>query len=242
MDIAKIRKKIKKFEEEKGGKFGDTEKKEAIKEPSAEEVVRVSEKEKTTHGETAELEAKHKIQEKAGEADKQVGILEKKTVEEQVILSESESTRTEEEEISVFKVANEEYAVKTVELQEIIKYQRITAVPCAPKYLIGITSVRGKILPVIDLMIRLGLTGEYGDRKKIIVLSSKKDPIGALVSSVSGVFRFPVSDLLQPPSTLTEEEKNLIEGVVKIKNRFISVLNVSEIIKMESTRTEMETL
>lgn len=145
-----------------------------------------------------------------------------------------EETVQEETEILTFRIANEEYAVRIIELQEVLKDQKITAVPRAPSYLRGITSLRGKILPVIDLKARLGLTDENGGRQKIIVLSGKKEPLGALVGAVLGVFRFPASKLLPPPSTLTEEEKNFIEGVVKINNKFIPILKVNELLKMEA--------
>ncbi|MBI4698845.1 MAG: purine-binding chemotaxis protein CheW [Nitrospirae bacterium] len=146
-----------------------------------------------------------------------------------------EPDMTAEVEILAFKIANEEYAVKITELQEIIRYQRITIVPCTPLYVLGVTSLRGKIIPVIDLKIRLGLNGgvEAKQKKqKILILSGNKEPLGALVSLILGVFRLPASELLPPPPTLTEEEKNYIDGIVKIKNRFISILNVNAITRM----------
>lgn len=146
----------------------------------------------------------------------------------------AETHPVETTEILAFKVANEEYAVRITELQEVIRYQKITAVPRSPRYLKGITSLRGKILPIIDLKERLGLAGKEGEKQKIIVLSGKKEPLGALVNAVLGVLRFPASELLPPPSTLTEEERNFIEGVVRINNKFISILKVDEILKTEA--------
>ncbi|MCK5286235.1 MAG: purine-binding chemotaxis protein CheW [Thermodesulfovibrionia bacterium] len=138
----------------------------------------------------------------------------------------------DETEILAFKIGTEEYAIRMAELQEIIRYQRITAVPCSPNYLVGVTSVRGKIIPVVDLKVRLGMEGEHRGRQKIIILSGKKGPLGALVTSILGAFRFPSCELLPPPSTLTEDEKNFIEGVAKINNKFISILNIDEITKV----------
>ena len=136
-------------------------------------------------------------------------------------------------EILAFKVSNEEYAIKISDLQEVLRPQRITAVPRGPEYLLGITSVRGKILPVVDMRKRLNLVEESVGKEKIIILSGEKEPIGIKVGSVLDVYMFPENELLPPPSTLNEEEKSFIEGVVKIKNKFISVLKVEEILKME---------
>ncbi len=135
-----------------------------------------------------------------------------------------------------FRLADKEYAVRVERLREILKYQRITHVPRSEPYLIGITSVRGKILPVIDLKERLGIEGEDKGRQKIIILSPLKmsDPIGILVSSVKDVVRFSEKEVLAPPQTLSKEERNFIEGVIGVKERFISLLNVDEVVNMES--------
>jgi purine-binding chemotaxis protein CheW len=145
----------------------------------------------------------------------------------------TDKTPVKEIEIIAFKIANEEYAVRISKMQEILRYQRITPVPRSPRYLKGVTFLRGKVLPVIDLKDRLGLKGEVEGKQKIIVLATSKEPVGALVSSVLDVIRFPETELLQPPATLDEREKSFIEGVVRIQDRFISILNVEEIVNME---------
>ncbi len=148
---------------------------------------------------------------------------------------EIEEEPVKEIELIAFKVSNEEYAVRLLEMQEIINYRKVTPVPRSPKYLKGVTFLRGKVLPVIDLNERLEIRGDGDERKKIIVLStSKKEPVGAIVSSFIRVLRFAETDILQPPATLSEREKRFIKGVVRIGDRFISVLNVEELVKMEA--------
>ncbi len=146
---------------------------------------------------------------------------------------EKDLPRVEKIEILAFKIANEEYAVKISELLEVLRNQRITPVPRSPQYLKGITSVRGKILPVINLKMRLGLKDDNLEKEKILVISGKKEPLGALVGKIMGVFKVPANEFLPPPSTLTNEERGFIEGVVKINSKFISILNVDEIYTME---------
>ncbi|MBI4687887.1 MAG: purine-binding chemotaxis protein CheW [Nitrospirae bacterium] len=142
----------------------------------------------------------------------------------------------DEIEVLTFKLTNKEYAVRVERLREILRYQRITHVPRAEPYLIGVTSVRGKILPVIDLKKRLAIKGEDKGRQKIIILSPVKvdDPIGILIDSVKDVIRFSEKDLLTPSQALSKEERNFIEGVIEVKGRLISLLNIDEAINMES--------
>ncbi len=136
-------------------------------------------------------------------------------------------------EVLVFKLANEEYAVRITDMQEVLKYQTITPVPRTVEYLKGIISLRGKILPIIDLKDKLGAVGENGGKQRIIVLSGtdKTEPLGAVVSTVIGVLRFPETRLFPPLPTLTEKQKDFIEGVLRFQNRFISLLKVDEVTK-----------
>lgn len=146
-----------------------------------------------------------------------------------------EVEKEEEIELIAFKISSEEYAVRLLEMQEIINYRKVTPVPRSPAYLKGVTFLRGKVLPVIDLKARLELRGNGDERGKIIVLStSKNEPVGVIVSSFIRVLRFPEKDILQPPATLNEKEKRFIKGVLRNRDRFISVLNVEELIKMEA--------
>ena len=220
MDIAKIRKKIKKAEETTKHENNKTEQKESVKQRTPEVAA-------VPQGVDVEIETKQE------DVKKPELISKAESTESAGAVTEEKPDTIEETEILAFKVANEEYAVRMTELQEIIRHQRITAVPCSPEYLVGVTSLRGKILPVINLKIRLGLGGGNREGQKIIILSGKKEPLGALVDLILGVFRLPVSEFLPPPSTLTEEEKSFIESVAKIKNKFISVLNVDKITKIE---------
>ena len=219
MDIAKIRKKLKKAE--------------ASAEQKTDEVVQ-KEKPSRHAGIDSEIEAASKTIEAKTEVE-QEDAGKPEEVSKAELPSEEEVAPVKEIEILAFKIANEEYAVKIANLQEVLRYQRITAVPRAPKYLKGITSIRGKILSIIDLRDRLGLSAKHEEKKqKIIVLTGKREPLGALVGAILGVFRFPESELLPPPSTLTDEEKSFIEGVVKINNKFISILKVDELLRMEA--------
>jgi len=149
---------------------------------------------------------------------------------------EKEGDIVDEIELIAFKISNEEYAVRLIEMQEIINYRKVTRVPRTPSYLKGVTFLRGKVLPVMDLKERLGIRGNSEDSKKIIILStSKGEPIGVIVGSSIRVLRFPEREILSPPVTLTERERRFIKGVVMMGDRFISVLNIEELIKMEAS-------
>ncbi len=118
-------------------------------------------------------------------------------------------------EVIAFNLGNEEYAIQMSDLEEILKIQRITLVPRAPDYLRGITSIRGKVIPVIDVKKRLCLKKPDSDRQKILLVSGEKGNVALVVDRIVGVIRFDKNRLSLPPSTLNETEADFIEGVIQ---------------------------
>lgn len=138
-------------------------------------------------------------------------------------------------ELLTFTLDREEYAFRVGDLQEIIRPQRITRIPKSEAYLLGITSLRGKIIPVIDLKKMLSLDGKTGEevtKQKIAIVKGPKGPIGALIDRVAGVIRPSVSQIVESPAHLPETEMKFIEGVAIVEGRFISILRIEEAIAL----------
>lgn len=151
-------------------------------------------------------------------------------------------------ELLTFSLAREEFAFKVTEVEEIVRFQRIAIVPTMPDYVAGITSLRGKIIPVIDLRTRLALKddgegprviptadadGLIEGKGKIIILSGPLGLIGAIIDKVIGVVRLPDDVILEPPAHLTENETRFIEGVVIVDKRFISIVRSEDALNIE---------
>jgi purine-binding chemotaxis protein CheW len=146
-----------------------------------------------------------------------------------------ESSTEEIIELLTFKLFSEEFAFKISQLKEILKYQRISKVPKMPDYVVGITSLRGKVIPVIDLRTKVSSHAKLpglSDRKKILIIKGPKGLIGAVVDKVIGVVRIARSEILPPPSHLTGEQLKFIDGIAIIDKRFVSILNMEETITM----------
>lgn len=149
-------------------------------------------------------------------------------------------TEIEEEtdivEILTFSLLKEEFAFRVSQLEEILRPQKTTMIPKMPDYVMGITSLRGKIIPVVDLKIKLSLTDKPSDinpRGKILIIKGPKGPIGAAIDKVISVVRIAKSEIIPPPSHLTEAEHKFIEGVTVVDKRFISIIQMEEAIKIE---------
>ncbi|MCX5717329.1 MAG: chemotaxis protein CheW [Nitrospirae bacterium] len=134
-------------------------------------------------------------------------------------------------ELLTFQLAAEEFAFRISEVGEILTPQQITMVPKAPDYILGITSVRGKVMPVLDLKKRLSIKDNGASskvRKKILTLKGPKGRIGTMIDRVNGVIRIDESDIVEPPAHLSESELMFVEGVVLYNGRFISVIRLEE--------------
>jgi len=139
-------------------------------------------------------------------------------------------------ELLAFWVADEEYAVAIVEIQEIIKLPNITVVPRAPEAVLGIISLRGTIVPVVDLRRILRLEERPVSRQsRILVLQAAGDPIGVLVDRVTSVVRLETSAIEATPRTMQRHDTELLRGVGRIADRLIIILDVAAVLNvMES--------
>ncbi|OGW33559.1 MAG: hypothetical protein A2088_07145 [Nitrospirae bacterium GWD2_44_7] len=141
-------------------------------------------------------------------------------------------------ELLTFQLAAEEFAFRISEVEEILTPQQITMVPKAPDYILGITSVRGKVMPVLDLKKRLSIkdngasrrveptTGKV--RKKILTLKGPKGRIGIMIDKINSVIRIDESDIAEPPAHLSESDLMFVGGVVLYNGRVISVIRLGE--------------
>jgi purine-binding chemotaxis protein CheW len=149
-------------------------------------------------------------------------------------------------ELLTFSLGREEFAFEVAEVEEIIRLQKMTKVPTIQNYVIGITSLRGKIIPVLDLKARLNLklTGEapeYGTEEnpggnresKILIIEGPKGFIGATIDRVLGVVSLARDRVLEPPAHLNEAEIKYIKGIVIFEKRFISVLRAEDTMNIE---------
>jgi chemotaxis signal transduction protein len=82
---------------------------------------------------------------------------------------------------------------------------------------------------VIDLKLKLSLTGTASDdtvKGKILIVRGPKGPIGVAVDKVIGVVHIPRSEILPPPSHLSEGEVKFIDGIAVVDKRFVSIINM----------------
>ncbi|OPY73283.1 MAG: Chemotaxis protein CheW [Syntrophorhabdus sp. PtaU1.Bin058] len=129
-----------------------------------------------------------------------------------------------------FKLENEEFGVDILKVQEINKMMNITKIPNAPSFIEGVINLRGKIIPIIDLRKRLGFHNRVYDKStRIIVVELDGLVLGFIVDSVSEVLRIPGNTIEPPPSIVAGIESDYIEGVGKLNDRLLILLELKKI-------------
>ena len=139
-----------------------------------------------------------------------------------------------------FKLADEVFALDVAKVREILEYSKITKVPKTAEFLLGVINVRGSVVPVIDMRLRLGLSSVTPTVDTCIVvleisIEGETVIVGALVDSVQEVFELE-SQMIEPaPRIGTRWKTEFIDGLGKRDDSFIMILNIEKLIASQET-------
>lgn len=175
---------------------------------------------------------------------------------------ENEARETSEEELEfiTFTLDNEIYAIDIHKVKEVIKMREITEVPRAPKDILGVISLRGTIISVINLRGSLGFTlkqgiesstpadpikvlkpgpitpshipgGEDDSRgERIVIVKDGASFLGLMVDSVRQVVRVPRSNI-EPTPAINSIDSDVIKGIGRHKGRMFIFLDIDKILE-----------
>ncbi len=138
-----------------------------------------------------------------------------------------------------FKISNEEFGVDILCVQEINRMLQITKMPNTPDFIEGVINLRGRVIPVLDLRIKLGMPRKEHDKNtRIIVVEIKGKTIGFIVDEVSEVLRIPKSITEAPPEMVGGINSDFITSIGKLDDRLLILLDLEKIL----TTTEFNVL
>jgi purine-binding chemotaxis protein CheW len=138
-------------------------------------------------------------------------------------------------ELATFYVGEALCGMDILNIQEINKLMEMTSVPQAPDYVMGILNLRGQIVTVIDLGKRLGLaTLEIDEVSRNIIVNSRGEHIGLLVSRIGDVVEANWEKVERPPANIGGVQGAFFKGVFKTENRLIGILDVEKVLLEEN--------
>lgn len=131
-----------------------------------------------------------------------------------------------------FRIGNEHYGLELSQTREIIEYSGITEVPLMPNFLRGVINLRGEVVPVIDLAVRLGRKPiEVQKRTCIIVVELQNEGqdhvLGLLADAVSEVIDINEKNIEDAPSFGANIRAEFIQGIAKRDEEFVVLLDAN---------------
>jgi purine-binding chemotaxis protein CheW len=127
-----------------------------------------------------------------------------------------------------FRLGSEEYGIDILKVQEIRSYEQPTRIANAPDFIKGVVNLRGVIVPIVDLRLKLGCpTAEYNSFTVVIVLNVKNRVVGAVVDSVSDVLELN-RDSIRPAPELSAAsvDTSFITGIGSVADRMLILMDI----------------
>jgi purine-binding chemotaxis protein CheW len=144
--------------------------------------------------------------------------------------AQTESEPDDYLEFLCFKVSKEVYGVDIMDIKELIKPRVVTEVPRTPSFVSGIISLRGVIIPIIDMLDRLGLAREpLSGRERVIVVRQADSFCGLLVDEIIQVARIAIDNIESPPPVLEGIDRDFVSGIGRSGAQMVILLNLQNI-------------
>ncbi len=137
-----------------------------------------------------------------------------------------------------FVLGDETYGVDILRVQEIRGWQPVTRIPQSPRHVLGVLNLRGSIVPIVDLRMRLDFdSAEYTAVTVIIVLSIQsvngRRDVGVVVDAVSDVVNVQASEVKPAPDLGSQVNTEYIQGLATIAERMVMLLDIDRLISVD---------
>lgn len=138
----------------------------------------------------------------------------------------------------IFGIAEEEYAINILLVQELCGYGRVTQLANSPAYLMGVVNLRGVIVPLIDLRVRFGVADpSYNASTVVVILILNGRTTGIVVDSVSDVVTLEPEQIKPPPEVGAVLDANLITGIASVGDRMLILLDIHRMLAFDDLAT-----
>ena len=133
-----------------------------------------------------------------------------------------------------FHLRGQGYALETPKVKEIIRQIRITPIPRAPRYVKGVANLRGRVIPVVDLGLKLGMEGTDITKQTCIIVvevmrSMGPIPVGIVVDSVSDVIKINTDQIQKTPVFGVRADTAYISGMAMLEDGVNILVNIDRV-------------
>ena len=134
----------------------------------------------------------------------------------------------------IFSVSKLEMAVALACVSEIVPYERVSVVPRAPEYVRGVVRVRGRVIPVLDLAIKLGMPPEVATKRTCILmleleLAAKRMPVGVVIDGLAKLLDVELALISPAPRFSTGVDVKFVEGLLPTERGMLSLIDLQQV-------------
>ncbi len=132
-------------------------------------------------------------------------------------------------ELIAFRVGLQEFCINVMMVREIRGWTAATALPRSPRYVRGVINLRGAVLPIVDLAIRLGLPASEPTARNVIIVVQ----IGLLVDAVSDILTANSANIQPSPDVSSDLVRAFVKGLLPVDGRMISLISLDNALPRE---------
>ena len=137
-----------------------------------------------------------------------------------------------------FFTASEEYAIGIVKVSEIVEYEAVTTVPNTPIWIRGVTNLRGRVVPVVDLAVKFGLPASGISKFSCIIITEvmfqgENLTMGVLADSVSQVIELSADEIEATPPFGTRVKTEYLLGMGALGKKFCLILDIDKVLSAD---------
>jgi purine-binding chemotaxis protein CheW len=144
--------------------------------------------------------------------------------------------------VATFHLGKGLFGIGAGQVQEVVRIGDLTPVHHAPAYVVGIRNLRGRIVTVVDLAVRLGLGSvAAGPDNRILIVESHGEPVGVLVDAVADTIAVDAADVVPPPSNVNGVQSQNLAGVTRGGDRLVALLALDVVLQPDDRSSAVQT-
>ena len=157
------------------------------------------------------------------------------------ILHQAASPKASQREVLVFNIGSEEYGVDIALVRELRGYDAVTRIANAPEHIKGVVNLRGRIVPIVDLRVKLGIANpSYDPFTVVVMLDISSTAVGMVVDSVSDVTTLTDEQIKPAPDCGTGGAPYVL-GVATLGERMLILVDIARMLSLQ-IRTDLNQL
>jgi purine-binding chemotaxis protein CheW len=149
-------------------------------------------------------------------------------------------SREEGMQLVTLMLGAEEYGLPITDVQEVMRFRtvRVTEIPNAPAFTLGVMNLRGRVVPVVDMHERFQLPEVSLEREaRVVIVGVEGRTVGLIVDAVVEVVRVDPDDLEPLPDLAGGVNADYVRGIVRVDDRMVIVLDIERVFSAEESRT-----